>query len=105
MYKKHTPSIPKYLLPLIFTPTLTIHFIKKAKVMRKSNIYLNYIIFDFFVTLIFLIRRIIKVDVKVKDDKHLGMDRVPIRKLIQKSYSFCVSSNEIFNQMLLFNLF
>jgi hypothetical protein len=41
-----TPSIPKHLLPLTFTPTLPIRFIKKIKVMKKikSNII---IIFDF----------------------------------------------------------
>jgi hypothetical protein len=32
------------------------------------------IIFDFFMTLIFLIRQIFKVDVKVKSDKRLGME-------------------------------
>jgi hypothetical protein len=68
-----TTSIPKYLLFLTFTPTLTIRLIQKIKVMKKSNIYLNYIIFDFFITLIFLIRQMVKVGVNVKCDKYLGM--------------------------------
>jgi hypothetical protein len=63
----------KKLLFLTFTPTLTIRLIQKIKVMKKSNIYLNYIIFDFFITLIFLIRQMVKVGVKVKCDKYLGM--------------------------------
>jgi hypothetical protein len=44
--------------------------------MKKSNIYLNYIIFDFFITLIFLIRQIVKVSVKIKGDKYLEMEGV-----------------------------
>jgi hypothetical protein len=48
----------------------------KNKVMKKSNIYLNYIIFDFFITLIFLIRQIVKVSVKIKGDKYLEMEGV-----------------------------
>jgi hypothetical protein len=52
----HTPSISKYLSFLTFILTL--------------------IIFDFFITLIFLIRRIIKVIVKVKDNKYLRFDGV-----------------------------
>jgi hypothetical protein len=37
--------------------------------------YLN-VKYDFFITLIFLIRRMIKFDVKVKGDKYLGMEGV-----------------------------
>jgi hypothetical protein len=33
-----TPSIPKYLSPLTFTPTLTIRLIQKIKVMKTTNI-------------------------------------------------------------------
>jgi hypothetical protein len=39
----HTPSIPKYLSFLFFILTLVIRLIKKIKVKKKSNIYLNYI--------------------------------------------------------------
>jgi hypothetical protein len=74
-----TPSITKCLSPLNFISTLTIHLIQKIKVMKKLKYILklhyviNHIIFDFFITLIFLIRRMVKVDVKVKSDKHLGI--------------------------------
>jgi lipopolysaccharide export LptBFGC system permease protein LptF len=49
---------------------------KKLKYILKLYYVINYIIFNFFITLIFLIRQIIKVDVKVKCDKHLGIERV-----------------------------
>jgi hypothetical protein len=35
---KHTPSIPKYLSYLTFTPTLITLFIKKIKIVKKLNI-------------------------------------------------------------------
>jgi predicted permease len=66
-----TTSIPKYLLFLTFTPTLIIRLIQKIKVMKKSNINCIYLIF--FITLIFLIRQMVKVGIKVKCDKYLGM--------------------------------
>jgi hypothetical protein len=50
---------------------------KKIKVIKKINmIYYIY----FFITLIFWIRRMVKVDVQVKGDKHLGMEGVHNRR-------------------------
>jgi hypothetical protein len=77
-----TPFIPKYLLCLICTLILTIRLIKKTKVMKKLkyifklHYVINYIIFDFFITLIFLIRQMIKVKIKIKGDKYFGIERV-----------------------------
>jgi hypothetical protein len=39
----YTLSILKYLSLLTFTPTLTIRLIQKIKVIKKLNIFLNYI--------------------------------------------------------------
>jgi hypothetical protein len=44
--------------------------------MKKSNIYLNYIIFDVFHNFTFLIRRMVKVGVKSQSDKYLEIDGV-----------------------------
>jgi hypothetical protein len=42
-FKKVLPPSPNICRFDFFTPTLIIHLIKKIKVMKKSNIYLNYI--------------------------------------------------------------
>jgi succinate-acetate transporter protein len=55
------PSIPKYLLFFIFTLALIICLIKKTKVIKNIHKF-N-----------FLIRQIIKIDVKVKIIKYLGI--------------------------------
>jgi hypothetical protein len=49
---------------------------KKLKYILKLHYVINHVIFDFFLALIFLIRRIVKIDVNVKDDKHLGIEGV-----------------------------
>jgi cellulose synthase/poly-beta-1,6-N-acetylglucosamine synthase-like glycosyltransferase len=76
-----TPFIPKYLSPLTFLLTLIIYLIKKFKVIKIKYIFklyyvINHIIFDFFITLIFLIRLMVKDGEKVKDNKYLGMEGV-----------------------------
>jgi hypothetical protein len=49
---------------------------KKLKYIFKLHYVINYIIFDFFITLIFLIRQMIKVKIKIKGDKYFGIERV-----------------------------
>jgi hypothetical protein len=47
---------------------------KKLKYILKLYYVINHIIFDFFITLIFFNKTNDKVDVKIKDDKHLEIE-------------------------------
>jgi hypothetical protein len=50
---------------------------EKNKYRLKLHYVINYIIFDFFITLFFWVRQMIKVYVKNQSNKYLGMERVP----------------------------
>jgi hypothetical protein len=52
---------------------------KKIKYILKLYYVINHIIFNFLYKFNFLIRPMIKVGVKVKDDKYLGMERVIVK--------------------------